>query len=344
MKDKPTPHDSLISRLFSSKKNVRDFMKQYLPEDVRNEINLKKISIDMSQYVSDELKKYTSDIVIKTETRKSEHAEPAGVDIYILFEDKSYHDDKILMQLLRYMYLMYQKDIDEGRPCRVIIPFVFYHGKSEWKIPAEFSDQLNVGNALKYYCLNYRYILFDTHRWDFDEEKKTAISSNIEMFTSIMLLKSAFEKNMNFFTKVVDFLRDNDFIDIDRLHDNSHLIILLEYISQTRDMSTEELRCIIDKTGIKGDEIMPTLAQRLEKQGIEKGKELGKRLGKRLGVQHGILLEKQNVLARQIQKKFGLGKAEADLIKKTHSTAKLEKALDLMVVTDVKDEVLRELR
>ena len=233
MKDNPTPHDSLIARLFSSKKNVRDFMKQYLPEEVKNEINLKKISIDMSQYVSDELKKYTSDIVIRTQTRKPEHGEPADVDIYILFEHKSYHDDKTLIQLLRYMYLMYQKDSDEGRPCRVIIPFVFYHGKSEWKIPAQFSDQLNVSDALKYYCLNYRYILFDTHRWDFNEEKKTEISRNIEMFTSIMLLKSAFEKNMNFFSKVIDFLLENDFIDIDRLNSNSHLIIVLEYISQT---------------------------------------------------------------------------------------------------------------
>ena len=328
MKDNPTPHDSLIARLFSSKKNVRDFMKQYLPEEVKNEINLKKISIDMSQYVSDELKKYTSDIVIRTQTRKPEHGEPADVDIYILFEHKSYHDDKTLIQLLRYMYLMYQKDSDEGRPCRVIIPFVFYHGKSEWKIPAQFSDQLNVSDALKYYCLNYRYILFDTHRWDFNEEKKTEISRNIEMFTSIMLLKSAFEKNMNFFSKVIDFLLENDFIDIDRLNSNSHLIIVLEYISQTRDISLEDLSDIIHKTGIEGDKIMPTLAQRLEKKGFEMG----------------ILADKHSVLTRQMQKKFGLTKAEAELIKKTNSTAKLEKALDLMVVTDVKDEVLRELR
>ena len=66
--------------------------------------------------------------------------------------------------------------------------------------------------------------------------------------------------------------------------------------------------------------------------------------GEKQGIQLGILLEKQNVLTRLMQKKFGLSKAEAELIKKTNSTAKLEKALDLMVVTDVKDEVLRELQ
>ena len=66
--------------------------------------------------------------------------------------------------------------------------------------------------------------------------------------------------------------------------------------------------------------------------------------GEKQGIQLGILLDKQNVLTRLMKKKFGLSKSEAELINKTHSTAKLEKALDLMVVTDVKDEVLRELR
>jgi len=145
-----------------------------------------------------------------------------------------------------------------------------------------------VSDGIKYYCLNYRYILFDTHRWDFNEEKKNEISRNIEMFTSIMLLKSAFEKNMNFFSKVIDFLRENDFIDIDRLNSNSHLIIVLEYISQTRDISLQELSDIIHKTGIEGDNIMPTLAQRLEKQGLEKGIEQGIQKGLQKGIQQGI--------------------------------------------------------
>jgi len=73
MKENPNPHDSLITRLFSSKKNVRDFMSQYLPEAVRSEINFDIIDVDMSQHVSDELKKYTSDIVIRTETRKNKN-------------------------------------------------------------------------------------------------------------------------------------------------------------------------------------------------------------------------------------------------------------------------------
>lgn len=284
MKNNPSPHDSLMARLFSSKKNVRDFLKQYLPPEIREEINLTKISIDMNQYISDELKKFTSDIVIKTETKRKKNQRAAELDIYILFEHKSYHDNKIMIQLLRYMYLMYQKDSDEGRPCRIIIPFVFYHGKAGWKIPNSFQEQFPVNHVFKKYCLNYKYILFDTHRWDFDEEMKKSISRNIETFTSIMLLKSAFEKNIDFLVKVIDFLRQNDFLETEGIDSNSHLIIILEYISQTRDITLDELNNIINKSGIEGDKIMPTLAQRL----AEKGKKEGIQIGLQEGIQKGL--------------------------------------------------------
>ena len=100
-----SPHDNLIIETFNNKKNVRTFMQEYLPENILKEINLKKISIDTSQYVSDELKKYTSDIVICTELRKKNIGVNPNVDIYILFEHKSFHDDKILVQLLKYIVL-----------------------------------------------------------------------------------------------------------------------------------------------------------------------------------------------------------------------------------------------
>jgi len=141
---------------------------------------------------------------------------------------------------------------------------------------------------LKEYCLNYRYILFDTHRWNFDEEVKTKISENIEMFTSIMMLKSAFEKNIDFLIKIIDFLSQNDFIDINRPAESSHLIILLEYISQTKDISFDELNNIMKKTGIKGDNIMPTLAQRLADKGKKEGIQIGMQQGIQQGIQQGM--------------------------------------------------------
>jgi len=326
------PHDALIADIFSKETNVVLFMRNYLPTEVLEEIDLKKISIDTSQYVSEELKKYTSDIVIRTQLRKKRKNALSQVDIYILFEHKSYHDDKIFVQLLKYMYLMYQKDENEGKPSRIILPYVFYNGKKKWSIPANFVDQFHVSEGLKKYMLNFSYILFDTNNWDFDKEMKRSISKNIHLFTSIMLLKSAYEKNLDFLKKVFAFLLENDFIDINNMGNDNQFIILLEYISRTRDISTQELGDIIKETGIDGDKIMPTLAQRLEKKGLEKG------------IQQGILIEKGNVLIKLMQKKFGLSKKEIDLINTMQNAKKLEDAIEFLVDSDNKKDVLNKLK
>ena len=76
-------------------------------------------------------------------------AEEIVVDIYILFEHKSYRDEAILIQLLCYMYLMWQKDFDAKRPLRVIVPVVFYHGKAKWNIPRNFNEQFDVSDEMR---------------------------------------------------------------------------------------------------------------------------------------------------------------------------------------------------
>jgi hypothetical protein len=80
---------------------------------LRKELDFSKLSPDATSYISDEYKESLSDIVVKCRTK----AEGTPVDIYILFEHKSYQDKKILLQLLRYMHLMWEKDSDEKSRC-----------------------------------------------------------------------------------------------------------------------------------------------------------------------------------------------------------------------------------
>jgi len=122
-------HDKLFSKTFGDPENVKDFLKSALPEPIGNAIDLSKIEIDNTHYVSNEFADSFSDIIVKTKMKAAEKEESAiDTDIYILFEHKSYRDTAVFIQLLHYMYLMWQKDIDEKKTLRVIIPLVFYHG------------------------------------------------------------------------------------------------------------------------------------------------------------------------------------------------------------------------
>ena len=73
-----------------------------------------------------------------------------------------------------------------------------------------------------------------------------------------------------------------------------------------------------------------------ERMGIEKGKEEGERIGR--------LDEKQEVLIRQMEKKFGLTADERDRIQSTKDLDKLDSALDVILSAATKEEVLEKLQ
>ena len=76
---------------------------------------------------------------------------------------------------------------------------------------------------------------------------------------------------------------------------------------------------------------MPTLAQKWYQQGIEKGKIEG--------IEEGEIIKQQEILIRQLSKKFGLAEEEQELIKSIKNKVKLDKALDLILDAKSKKEI-----
>ena len=124
------PHDHFFKQVFKDQKNVVDFIKQYLPKKISKELDLSSVQIIDPSANSEEDIEFVSDIVVSCKT-----SDGTPADIYLLFEHKSYKDKGIYLQLLRYMYEMWQKDFRLKKPFRVIIPVVFYHGTNKWNIP-----------------------------------------------------------------------------------------------------------------------------------------------------------------------------------------------------------------
>ena len=146
-------HDKFFKKVFSNVENVRDFLYTSLPLDIQNSIEFDGLTIDPTSYISNEMKDNFCDIVVKTKLKGTVATVPYDVDIYILMEHKSYYDKAIFIQLLKYMLLMWEKDIAEKKPLRVIIPLVFYHGKRKWDIPLQFIEQFKLKDELKKYLL-----------------------------------------------------------------------------------------------------------------------------------------------------------------------------------------------
>lgn len=261
----PNIHNNVFIKTFLDPENVRGLLQIALPEQIRNIINFSEIKIDPTSYISDEIKGYFSDVVVKTRVKTYEQKE-SKADIYILVEHKSTAENTVLIQVLKYMYLEWQKDIDKKKHLRVIIPMIFYHGKEKWKVPRSFVEQFKVNDSIKEFLLNYKYVLFDTKDWDFMDEANQGLKNNVFLLTALVLMKNAFNEDVASVKEIFKFWNEKGFTkDIDKM------VFFLLYISATKDISPEKLKKMLEESNIKGGDIMPSLAQRWMDEGRKKG-------------------------------------------------------------------------
>ena len=282
------PDDKFFKKAFENVDNVRLFLKRFLPTSIRDAIDIEGMALDNSNYVSDHLKESLADLVVKT-TIKTKSKERSQTDIYILMEHKSYRDSKVLVQMLMYMALMWQKDVNEKKPLRVILPYVFYHGEEKWTVPHSFVEQFNVEDEIKGFLLDYRYLLFDTWEWDMSDSSNEEIRKNYFLFSALALMKHVQNMDLSGIESLFRYWSETGFI-----HHPELFMVCLLYISEKKDMEPEELKKLFEKSKIDGGEIMPTLAQRW----IDEGKQYGRKEGRQEGERLNKLEIARNMLLR----------------------------------------------
>jgi len=259
-------HNNLFIKTFSDPESVKVFLKMALPESIASNIDFSEIKIDFTTYISDEIKDYSSDIVVKTRLKTGDN-QIIQLDIYILVEHKTEAKNKSLVQVLKYLYFEWQKDVDQKKPLRVIIPLIFYHGEGPWNVPRSFVDQFKVSDEIKAFLLNYRYILFDAKDWDFLAENNRDLKDNVFLLTSLVLMKSAYNDDMETIKAIFNLWREKGFT-----KNKEMMIFFLTYVSYIRDIPLDQLKKTLEECNIEGGDIMPSLAQRLMDEGKEKWK------------------------------------------------------------------------
>lgn len=183
MKEVRNFHNNLFIKTFSDIANVKHFISGALPPEIVENIDTGSAYVEPTSFVEDSLANHLSDLVIKLKALDGKRE----FDLYLLFEHKSYVDEKILWQLLKYQYLMFEEDHNAKRKFRTIIPVVFYHGRGKWKISRSFSESVEIPEYLKKYALNFEYILFDTK--DFDLTQNNRFGKNAYLMSVLSLLK-----------------------------------------------------------------------------------------------------------------------------------------------------------
>ena len=229
-------NDAFFHKIFDSPENTVDFLEKVLPERLKKKLDLTSIEIEDTKYVSNQFKKGFSDIVVRT-SLKTKKGKKKPVDIYFIIEHKTEGRVEIFIQMLKYMVFEWEKDYNNKKPPRLIIPVVFYHGADKWKVARSFADQFDVDDDVKQFLLDYRYVLFDTNPWDFRDESNKKIKENVFLFTAMVLMKAAYKNDTDAIREIFNFWHERGFIE-----NKDIVLFFLAYISHTHEIGQDKLK------------------------------------------------------------------------------------------------------
>ena len=318
------PHDRLFKKVMSDEANVRQFIKEFLPKGLSSQIDLKEMKLIPTEKVKG-YNKYYMDTAVECNI-----ADTKG-QLYFVFEHKSYPDPGVLLQILSYMTVTWDEQRKKNNPLTPVISVVIYHGTTSWNVTTHFQGQFDsLNESIKPYTPEFDYVLVDLTKMPNDEIEEKAKDTPF-LAASLIIMKLVALGDIDGILRVTVIISLSE----------EERIILLLYLFYTLDVDQNVMQEIASKLG--GEEIMPSLAERLIKQGEEKGKIEGKLEGKLEGKIEGKLEGKQALVIKLLRHKFNITPKEEKMIRSVIDEAKLDAAAEAILEAKSKDDVFKVL-
>jgi predicted transposase/invertase (TIGR01784 family) len=304
------PHDRLFKRVMSDEANVRKFIKEFLPKDISSQIDLKEMKLIPTEKIKG-YNKYYMDIAVEC------HISNTKGQLYFVFEHKSYPDPGVLLQILSYMTVTWDEQKKKNKPLTPVIPVVIYHGSSSWNVTTHFQGQFDsLNESIKPYIPEFNYVLVDLTQIPNDEIEQKAEDTPFLM-ASLLLMKLVALHDIEGIMRITVIISLSE----------EERIILILYLFYTLDVDQDTMQRIAKELG--GEELMPSLAEKLIKQGEKRGEEKGKIEGK------------QELLIKFLRRKFNITPKEEKMIRSVTDESKLDAAAEAVLDAKSKDEVLK---
>ena len=319
----PAHYDALFRRLFENPEVSADFARHYLPAQYQGKIDFESAAIDQDSYMDDVLRRNYTDLLYRFNKREGE----GPLYLYLLYDHKSSPDKWVSIQLLRYIMLIYRKELEQEHPPTIlpeVFPVVFYHGTEEWTYSLQCADSIDALHRA--HVPHFEPLLFDLNR--IDDKRLLGSVQTVVGLLSLKYIKHRFTEEL------VSYL-------LKELHRLPRESTFLQefYMTLIRFKAEEDLQTFLQMAREMNyrdmEEDMKTYGQKLIEEGRVKGLEEGRDKGRVEGL--------QDSLKRQLNKKFGLETEESVKINQVKDPAKLEAALDEILTAETKQQVLEKL-
>ena len=256
------PHDKFFKESFGRKEVIESFIKEYLPKNIYEQLDLSSIEMLKDSWIDKELTEHFSDILYKVTI-----AEKTSF-LYLLFEHKSYIDNLIAFQLLRNMVKIWEnfrKQNKQSVKLPIIIPIIIYHGIDTWNVENSIIPLFEQIPNTKQYIPDFSSEIFDISHMPDDKIQG-------EVLLRVAFLAQKYIYSPQLFTKLHSiFVLLNELSSKNKA--TEYLEVFLRYLFAAVDSEKmPELKKELEKSIINGGSTMPTIAEKWFQEGIEKGK------------------------------------------------------------------------
>ncbi len=307
------PHDVFFKQYLSHPSAAADFLRQHLPTAMASLLDLTRLELVKDSFVDEQLRIHFSDLVYRTVTTAQ-----TPLAVSLLFEHKSYPDEWVNFQVLRYQVRLWEQEFTQlqaaqnearkaqttkGRVERVhtltpILVLLVYHGQAEWKVSLRFARHLTglqdpesaLAKALERYVPD-----FEPHLVNLTALPDEAIQGEIVTRLFVLVLKHIFEQGLGgqldeILTMAAAVLRQPNGM--------AMVVALLRYLGRAgiqvrKEEVAQKLLALLPK---EGGMLMQTMAE----EWIEEGKRIGLQEGRQEGQQEG----QRAVILRILQRRF----------------------------------------
>ena len=287
MADITNLHDLFFKELLARPEVQRDFVAHYLPPTVVAALDLATLEATKDSFVDPELRAHYSDLLFRVDIRTGGPA-----FLYLLFEHKSRPDRFARFQLLRYTVRIWEdwRRNHSRKSLPPVLPVLFYHGRSRWKISTHFLDLVACPEELRPYLPDFVHHLCDLSTYSDSELRGEAV-----LRAGLLALKHVFDPDLGVrLPEIVGLFRD-----VARSPTGlAALEAVLRYLTSATDAFDEPaLRQALDQAlPTLGGTIMPTL--------MEQWTERARQQGVQQGIQQGQTQGEAALLVRQLERKF----------------------------------------
>lgn len=285
------PHDAFFKQYLSHPQVATDFLRHHLPAAVVQQVDLAHLHLIKDTFVDEKLRSHFSDLIYRSQTK-----DQTPLALALLFEHKSYPDEWVDFQVLRYLVNFWQQELDEiiaerakaedprnlpKRRQTPILVLLVYHGKAEWKVSLRFARHLaglsdpnaDLAKALAPYIPDFQPHFVNLTAMS-DEEIRGEMMTRLFM----LVLKHIFEQDLGgrldeILAMVAHVMSQPSGMEM--------VVALLRYLSRAgvKLRKEEVVEKLVELLPKEGGVLMQTMAE----EWIEEGKTIGLREGEKRG-------------------------------------------------------------